>query len=80
MDLLVVGGSFRPSTLRALCDPERGVDLVLLAGFAGYEEIEGGPVGFMGETAVALDACAGSATSSSPEVSSLSEPAGTRAT
>ena len=55
VDLLVVGGSFPPAVLRALCEPELGVDLVLLGGLARYAHVEGGPAGFLNRTAVALD-------------------------
>ncbi|MEM7305548.1 MAG: multiheme c-type cytochrome [Planctomycetota bacterium] len=56
-DLVVVGGRFGPPTLRALCDPELGVDVVLLGGYAGYGSVKGGPIGFLDGTLVALDTC-----------------------
>lgn len=54
VDLLIVGGRFRPATLRALTDPSLGVDLVLAAGY--LETAEGArSAGFLGRTAVVQD-------------------------
>ena len=51
VDLLVVAGRMSPRSLRALCDPALGVDLVLLRGFLGYERLPRA-AGFVGDTAV----------------------------
>jgi len=61
VDLLVVAGRMRPSSLRALCAPGSGVDLVLVGGYQGYPALERdseglqGSAGFLGDTAVVFD-------------------------
>jgi hypothetical protein len=53
VDLLIVAGRMQPRTLREVCAPGRGVDLVLLGGFEEYRFMPGGPSGFLNDTAVA---------------------------
>lgn len=58
VDLLVVGGRLRPELVRRVADPRLGVDLVLVAGYSGFEREGGGldaSVGFLNGTAVAFD-------------------------
>jgi len=59
VDLLIVAGRMQPRTLRALCAPELGVDLVLLGGYDGYQFFTDGPSGFLNDTAVACHQIAG---------------------
>jgi len=58
VDLLVIGGRVRPSTLREICLSDVQVDLVLLAGYRSDERRSGADprdAGFLGTTAVAYD-------------------------
>jgi len=59
VDLMVVAGCMTPRSLRALCDPALGVDLVLLRGYLAYPRLPRA-AGFEGDTAVV--ACQGGKT------------------
>lgn len=55
VDVLVLAGRMRPATLRAACTGAVRVDLALLGGLAGASYARPGSVGFLGDTAVAID-------------------------
>ena len=56
-DLLIVGGHMGPASARALCAPELGVDVLLLAGYERYPTLAGEQPAFLGDTLVARDLC-----------------------
>jgi len=59
VDVLIVAGRMQPRTLRAVCAPDLGVDLVLLGGYEGYPSLTNGSFGFVNDTAVACHQIAG---------------------